>query len=88
MATLHLVNHPSALAACLCVVGADDAILLLENGVYAATASAAPQRPLHALEPDVRARGLSERLASQVTAISDAQFVTLVENHQPVVTWR
>ena len=88
MAALHLVNHASALAACLAVAGDHDAILLLENGVYAATAAGAPHRALHALEPDVQARGLAGRLAGSVEVISHAQFVTLVEDHQPVVTWR
>ncbi len=78
------------------MAGADDAILLLEDGVYAGIAAGmaagmaahAPPRPLHALEPDVRARGLQDRLGPGVTVISDAGFVRLVERHQPIVTWR
>ncbi len=88
MGTLHLVNHPDALGGCLAVAGVDDEILLLENGVYAAIAGQAPDRPLHALEVDVRARGIGARLAGQVDVISDAGFVVLVERHSPVVTWR
>jgi tRNA 2-thiouridine synthesizing protein B len=88
MATLHLVNKVAALSACVAVAADDDAVLLLEDGVYAATAVLAPHRSLHALEPDVRARGLTDRLATHVEVVSDAQFVTLVETHQPVVTWR
>lgn len=88
MPALHLVNRASALAACLSVAADDDAVLLLEDGVYAAAAGTSPERPLHALEPDVRARGLAGRLAGNTTVVSDAGFVTLVEAHQPVVTWR
>ena len=88
MAVLHLVNHASALADCLRVAAADDAILLLENGVYGAVEGTAPARPLHALAPDVAARGLEARLASTVDIVDDAGFVGLVETHRPVVTWR
>lgn len=88
MAVLHLVNHAGALADCLRMATADDAVLLLENGVYAAVEGAAPARPLHALALDVTARGLDGRLASNVAVVDDAGFVVLVENHQPIVTWR
>jgi tRNA 2-thiouridine synthesizing protein B len=88
MTVLHLVNRPAALPACLAAAADQDVVLLLEDGVYAAVAALAPDRPLHALEPDVQARGLDLRLAGNVTVISDAGFVTLVETHQPVVTWR
>ena len=88
MATLHLVNKERALRPCLEVAAGDDAVLLLEDGVYAAVGVMAPERPLHALEPDVRARGLRDRLAGHVVVVTDVQFVALVENHRPVVTWR
>jgi len=88
MATLHLVNHAGALSDCLAVAGPEDAILLLENGVYAAVAGQAPERRLHALAVDVRARGIGGRVAEHVEVIDDAGFVALVEAHKPVVTWR
>lgn len=88
MAALHLVNKAAALQHCLAVAGADDAVLLLEDGVYAAVAALAPPRPVHVLEPDVTARGLTDRLGEQTTLASDADFVALVEAHYPVVTWR
>lgn len=96
MPTLHLVSRAPALAACLEVAGADDAVLLLEDGVYAGVAAGhaadhgenAPARSLFALEPDVRARGLGGRLGAGITVVSDAGFVDLVERHQPIVTWR
>lgn len=88
MPVLHLVNRPRALAACLAAVASDDTILLLEDGVYAATEALVPDRALFALAPDVQARGLASRLAAGVTLASDADFVALVERHQPVVSWR
>lgn len=88
MATLHLVNRQSALGPCLAVAGDADAVLLLEDGVYGGVAALAPKRPLHALAPDVLARGLRARLGDQVVLVTDAEFVSLVERHQPVVTWR
>jgi tRNA 2-thiouridine synthesizing protein B len=88
MGALHLVNRGAALVNCLRVATADDAILLLEDGVYAAVAGLAPARPMHALEVDVLARGLEHRLAPSVSLASDEAFVTLVEAHQPIVTWR
>lgn len=88
MAVLHLVNRAPALADCLARAAPEDAILLLENGVYGAVAGAAPDRPVHALSVDVTARGLEGRLGPAVTVIDDAGFVALVEAHTPVVTWR
>ena len=88
MATLHLVNRANALPACLAVMGRDDALLLIEDAVYVAVAGRAPNRDVFALESDVRARGLQERLGPRVRIASDAEFVSLVEHHQPVVTWR
>jgi tRNA 2-thiouridine synthesizing protein B len=88
MAVLHLVNKARALEACLRVAGLEDAILLLEDGVYAAARGVAVDRLLHALEVDVAARGLHNRLQGEVQLISDDAFVALVERHQPIVTWR
>lgn len=88
MSTLHLVNNAAALESCLSVAAAQDSILLLEDGVYAAAGARAPQRQLFVLEADVNARGLRERLGKDTRIVDDAGFVALVEAHQPVVTWR
>ena len=88
MSTLHIINKVSALPACLSVAGADDALLLIEDGVYAGTKARSPQRPLYALAADVGARGLTERLGLSVQVISDAEFVQLAADHQPIVSWR
>ncbi len=88
MPTLHLVARPEALTACLSVAAEDDAVLLLQDGVYGGMPVMAPERALLALEPDVRARGLTGRLSADVAVVTDAGLVALVETHQPVVTWR
>ena len=88
MATLHLVNRARALAGCLELAAPEDAILLIEDGVYGAIAAAAPARQLYALAADVTARGLEKRLAHTVLLANDADFVALAVAHQPIVSWR
>ncbi len=69
-------------------------ILLMEDGVYAAKAgarteslmaSALAAHPVYALEPDLRARGITE-VVTGVKLIGYDGFVELVEAHR-VVTW-
>ena len=88
MAALHIVNRRSGLASCLAVAAASDAILLIEDGVYAATRPQPWPGAVFALRPDVEARGLIERLSDDVQLATDADFVELVVGHQPIVTWR
>lgn len=88
MNILFIVNNAAALDACLALAGGTDTVLLTEDGVYAGTRARAWPGRLHALEPDVRARGLAERLAPGVTLVDDAGFVELVVAHSPVVSWR
>ncbi len=88
MPTLHVINKANALPGCLSVAGTNDALLLIEDGVYAGTGPRSPQRPLYALAADVVARGLGERLGPSVTVVTDAEFVQLAVDHQPIVSWR
>lgn len=88
MAVLHVVNHAASLPACLAMAAAEDAVLLIEDGVYGAARGAVQAHPLYALEADVVARGLAGRLAGGVELVDDAGFVELVIRHCPVVTWR
>ena len=85
MASLHLVNNPTALQSCLDVVADDDSILLIEDGVYGATGDVA--KSLLVLAPDVEARGLKERISNAAESINYDKFVALVETHKPIVTW-
>lgn len=95
MATLHLINKSPArsdsLSACLRACAAEDRILLLEDGVYAAltgsdTAAALADVAV-ALEADVQARGLGGRLAAGVPCIDDAAFVDLCVRCDRVMSW-
>jgi tRNA 2-thiouridine synthesizing protein B len=88
MPTLHIINKASALSACLSIAAVEDALLLIEDGVYAATKSGASQRPLYALEADVNARGIAALLGPSVRVVNDTDFVRLAVNHQPIVSWR
>ena len=88
MPILFIVNHSGALASCLDIAGAADTVLLIEDGVYGATRTHDWNGHLAALEPDLRARGLLNRLAPGITVVDDAGFVDLVVAHQPIVTWR
>ena len=87
MATLHLVNKAAAWPDCEPLLGREDTALFIEDGVYAAQPGLAAGVQALALAPDVRARGLLGRLAPGVRLASFDDFVTLVVNHDRVVTW-
>ena len=88
MAILFIVNHAEALGDCLATADPADTVLLIEDGVYAATKHHTWPGRLAALDPDLRARGLLHRLAPGVRVVTDSEFVDLVVEHQPIVTWR
>ncbi len=75
---------------------AGHALLLIEDGVYAATRSGAASAGLaeamkrlkvYALQPDLAARGVAGSLADGVTAVDYAGFVDLVADHPNNQTW-
>ena len=86
MATLHLVNKPTAWEGCRPLLDAEDAVLLIEDGTYLAQ-QALSGAEVHALEPDIRARGLSKRIHQNIRPASFEDFVRLVESCERVVTW-
>ena len=85
MATLHLVNNPTALHSCLDVAADGDSVLLIEDGVYGATGEVT--KSLLVLASDVEARGLKDRISNTTESINYDEFVALVETHKPIVTW-
>jgi tRNA 2-thiouridine synthesizing protein B len=101
MSPLHTVNKSpfssTALASCLAHATDDAAILLIEDGVYAALASAqqpvdlkaaAARGVVYALEPDLAARGLKESPLLAGTKLVDyAGFVDLTTTHSSVMAW-
>ena len=97
MSSLHIVNKTSqagsTLAECLRAASTGDALLLIEDGVYAATSSDTVNACqngglyLFALHADVEARGLKWRLADGVEIVDDAGFVGLCCRFQKTCSW-
>ena len=86
VATLHLVNKPGAWEDCQPLLSTEDAVLLIEDGTYLAQ-RALKGATLYALEPDIRARGLSRRIHPNIRPASFEDFVRLVESCERVVSW-
>lgn len=84
----------SALRDCLAVLGADDALLLLGDGVYAAlegseaaallTGSGAS---LFVLAADAALAGVRERMLPGATVVDDDGFVALTERYSRQLAW-
>lgn len=71
-------------------------ILLIEDGVYAAQSDSRFGTMLddleagtrcYALDADVKARGLNNRIIKRVTLIDDSEFVELAATHDTVQSW-
>lgn len=99
MSTLHVVNKPQSrsqvLRSCLRLLQPGDALLLIEDGVYA-SADTGENRlfwqnlpvdvTCHALRPDLDARGIALPLPP-FSLIDDTGFVTLVCEHDRTMSW-
>jgi tRNA 2-thiouridine synthesizing protein B len=94
---LHTINkapHANCFADCLRVCDAGAAVLLIEDGVLAAIAGSAAAAQLRAsgcrvyvLLPDAQARGIAERIDSDMAAVDYAGFVQLCSEHAVVQSW-
>ncbi len=97
---LHIVTkspyEKNALDSCLRVAQPGNAVLLIEDGVYAAVRGggaveklqkAASSLKLYALAPDLEARGMKERVIDGVTLVDYAGFVELVTSHPVNQSW-
>lgn len=101
MSTLHIVNKSpfthSTLASCLHVCGDSDAILLLEDGVLAGLKGAPCAEEMSvaitkgikifALTDDTQARGLSEKIRTDIQITDYNGFVQLSIEHRSVQSW-
>ncbi len=101
MGPLHTVNKSpfasTALESCLARLTEGAAVLLIEDGVYAALAAgaaadrlaeAANRHPVYVLGPDLAARGLAEAsLLDGVRVIDYLGFVDLATRHSAVQSW-
>jgi tRNA 2-thiouridine synthesizing protein B len=97
---LHIVNkssfQTSTLDTCLRMAQPGHALLLIEDGIYAATVGSAAEGKLrtacatlkvYALQPDMDARGMTGRLIDGVTLVDYSGFVDLTVEHQTSASW-
>lgn len=97
---LHIVNkspyQTGSLESCLRMVLPGHAVLLIEDGIYAATVGSPLEAALadngssakfYALKPDIDARGMSPRILANVTLVDYGGFVDLVAEHSVSNSW-
>ncbi|MDH3415264.1 MAG: sulfurtransferase complex subunit TusB [Gammaproteobacteria bacterium] len=98
---LHLINKSpferNALDSCLRLAKSGSAILLIEDGVYAALANATHAEKIiarmddfsfYVLGPDVAARGLSDTpLIEGIDVVDYEGFVDMVAEHDATQSW-
>lgn len=99
MAMLHTVNkspfESSTFDTCLGLAKNGSTILLIEDGVYAATSGNAASKKIAnangisfcVLGPDLQARGLENKLADGIKVVDYEGFVNLVTEHDAVQSW-
>lgn len=95
---LHTINKAphvrDCFDACLRVCGTTATIVLIEDGVYAAIANSEPAQRLcaqaktvFALQADIDARGLTNRIDPRIQIIDYAGFVQLCCEHETIQSW-
>lgn len=97
---LHTVNKSpfehKALETCLRFALKGSAVLLIEDGVYAAAKDTAVSPKMqealktvtiYALKPDIEARGMQNRVMDGVRLVDYGGFVDLVVEHDAVQSW-
>jgi len=98
---IHTVNKSpferNSMDSCLRLSEKGSPILLLEDGVYAATsgtsvsdmmAAATADHPMYVMGPDLQARGISsEKILDGITVVDYGGFVDLVVEHGTVQSW-
>jgi tRNA 2-thiouridine synthesizing protein B len=97
---LHTVNKSpfddGTLRTCLKHARQGSAVLLIEDGVYAAARDTSVAKEvqealgsvlIYALKPDVEARGMQNRVMDGVRLVDYGGFVDLVVEHSAVQSW-
>ena len=101
MPVLHIVNKSpfdrNSLDSCLRLAKADSAILLIEDGIYAArknsTAAdklqqALGDHPIYALKPDLQARGVkTDSMVDGISLVDYDGFVKLTIEYDKLQSW-
>jgi len=94
---LHTINkNNEALERCLSLLREEDAVLLIEDGVYAALDSEENETVWSNLSPDIKkyamvndlaARGISDRMLPFFETIDWSGFVSLSLEYEKVISW-
>jgi tRNA 2-thiouridine synthesizing protein B len=90
---LHIISTFDGLALCLQVIQKGDVLLFIEDGVNATITTLHADLvksntfSLYALQADVTARGLLDKMDSNIQLIDYAQFVELTVLHTPIQNW-
>jgi len=89
---LHIIKTVSALEEAVVVYSEQDDILLIEDAVYAANPqhrafSHIKNTTVFALESDVQARGIANRISPSVKVVSYSGFVELTVKQDKSLTW-
>ena len=97
---LHTVNKSPfehrGLESCLKFARQGSAVLLIEDGVYAAARDTAVSQQvqealksvsIYALRPDIEARGMQNRVMDGIRLVDYEGFVDLVAEHSAVQSW-
>ncbi len=94
---LHTINkNNEALERCLSLLSPEDAVLLIEDGVYAALDSKENETVWNSLSPgikkyamvnDLAVRGISDRMLPFFKTIDWPDFVSLSLEYEKVISW-
>ncbi|WP_317928796.1 sulfurtransferase complex subunit TusB [Halioxenophilus sp. WMMB6] len=95
---LHILSHSPTGAGyieeCLSLLTAEDALLLINDGVYTASAQSpfaghlqGCNCPLYALASDVKARGLENHLLNNIQLVDYEAWVELVAKYPRNMSW-
>jgi tRNA 2-thiouridine synthesizing protein B len=97
---LHTVNkspfEKNSLTACLAHAKSGSAVLLIEDGVYGAmkgtafadqVAKAMSNVSIYALGPDLKARGIADKVMDGIKVVDYAGFVDLACEQDKVQSW-
>ena len=101
MSVLHIVNKSpfdrNSLDSCLRLAKADSAILLIEDGIYAARKNSAAadklqqalgSYPVYALEADLQARGVNtDNMIDGISLVDYDGFVKLTTEYDKLQSW-
>mgnify|MGYP006168780673 FL=1 len=94
---LHTVNKTGdCLSRCLSMASQDDAVLLIEDGIYGAIDNSVNQHTwkslpsgmsCYALVEDLEVRGISDKMLPQISPADWALFVSLTAEYDKVISW-